>query len=449
MQPLLHLPEDIGNKIYCMWRDAKDFFDNEADEIAAYQFENDRERAEEIPEDQFNEAYWDCNGWHQLAESHLSLCQKLDFPPEYAPPLAYQHLSKDPTSTGEFQNTEQASHKNLLQARWENREVAVLRTAASSKSDSPSTTGPSHKTGLPLSQAILLLYKKSHPNLTSAQFPMAPKSNSPSKATNTKAVSSPPVKASAGSKPSQDKFGKAFLHLIRKTKEESPTKPRVTNVDVDYEVLFPLGTCLITFSQHGRSNNHPYVYPLLINLADDAQRAYQTLRIFMEATLFCQETQDRKLMRGPNSTIEVKGLIVTFDHEEDRITESNIGANLLKVVNALVLLANTLARRPWNNNAKETYQYRNDFRVGTDYTRTQPQRRHLGETICPDDSVWYMERLFKPMPFEEIVNDQDIMAGMYQTIKEGNALVAIARPEFMPHGNGNQTDGLPTFLAAP
>jgi hypothetical protein len=65
MQPLLHLPEDIGNKIYFMWRDAKDFYDNEADEIAAYQFENDRERAEEITEDQFSEDYWDCNGWHQ------------------------------------------------------------------------------------------------------------------------------------------------------------------------------------------------------------------------------------------------------------------------------------------------------------------------------------------------------------------------------------------------
>ncbi len=48
-----------------MWRDAKDFYDNEADEIAACQFENDRERAEEITEDQFYTAYWDCNGWHQ------------------------------------------------------------------------------------------------------------------------------------------------------------------------------------------------------------------------------------------------------------------------------------------------------------------------------------------------------------------------------------------------
>jgi hypothetical protein len=69
-----------------------------------------------------------------LAEICLSLCQKLDFPPDYAPPLAY-HLSKDPTSTGEFQNTQLASHNNLLQARSKNREVAFLRsTTAPSKS---------------------------------------------------------------------------------------------------------------------------------------------------------------------------------------------------------------------------------------------------------------------------------------------------------------------------
>jgi hypothetical protein len=67
MQPLFHPPDDIRHKIYFMWHDAKDFYDNEADEIAANQFENDRdrERAEEIAEDQFSEAYWDCNGWHQ------------------------------------------------------------------------------------------------------------------------------------------------------------------------------------------------------------------------------------------------------------------------------------------------------------------------------------------------------------------------------------------------
>jgi hypothetical protein len=65
VQRLLHLPEDIGNKICFMWCDVKDFFDNEADEIAENQFQNDRERAEEISEDQFSEAYWDCNGWHE------------------------------------------------------------------------------------------------------------------------------------------------------------------------------------------------------------------------------------------------------------------------------------------------------------------------------------------------------------------------------------------------
>jgi hypothetical protein len=65
MQHLLHLPTEICNKIYFMWHDAKDFYDNEADEIAEAQFLNDRERADDIPEDQFSEDYWDCDGWHQ------------------------------------------------------------------------------------------------------------------------------------------------------------------------------------------------------------------------------------------------------------------------------------------------------------------------------------------------------------------------------------------------
>jgi hypothetical protein len=286
---------------------------------------------------------------------------------------------------------------------------------------------------------------------------MAPKTSTSKTAANTKAASPPAKVASAGSnKPTQqDKFSKAF-HLIGKTKEKSPTKQRVANIDVDYEVLSPLGNCLITFSQPGRTNNYAYVYPLLMNLDEDAERAYETLRVFMEATLFCQETRDRKLMKTPDSTLQVKGLVITFDNDADRVTEINIGANLLKVVEAMVQYANTLARRPWNLNAKETFQYRNDFRVGTDYTRTEPQRRHLGEAICPDDSVWYMERLFKPMPLEDIVNDQDIMAGMYRTVEKGNEMVTIARPELAPEENGNDNgnnnnhnNDLPTFVAAP
>jgi hypothetical protein len=69
MQRLLRLPEDIGKKIFFMWRDVKDslYLDHRADEIAESQFQNDRERAEEISEDEFREDYWDCNGWHEFS----------------------------------------------------------------------------------------------------------------------------------------------------------------------------------------------------------------------------------------------------------------------------------------------------------------------------------------------------------------------------------------------
>jgi hypothetical protein len=30
------------------------------------------------------------------------------------------------------------------------------------------------------------------------------------------------------------------------------------------------------------------------------------------------------------------------------------------------------------------------------------------------------------------------MATMYGTVKEGNTLVSVARPEFLPHENGNK-----------
>jgi hypothetical protein len=66
MQRLLDQPEEIGYKIYFMWCDAKDFYDNEAAEIAHYQCLNDMERAEEITETGFREDYWDCDGWHEF-----------------------------------------------------------------------------------------------------------------------------------------------------------------------------------------------------------------------------------------------------------------------------------------------------------------------------------------------------------------------------------------------
>jgi hypothetical protein len=49
-----------------------------------------------------------------------------------------------------------------------------------------------------------------------------------------------------------------------------------------------------------------------------------------------------------------------------------------------------------------------------------------------------MNWIFEGMTFDEIVNDPDIMATMYGSIKEGNALVSIARPGFLPHENGNE-----------
>jgi hypothetical protein len=56
------------------------------------------------------------------------------------------------------------------------------------------------------------------------------------------------------------------------------------------------------------------------------------------------------------------------------------------------------------------------------------------------------------MTFDEIVSDPDIMATMYGSIKEGNTLVSIARPGFLPHENENEdhpaNDNHNTNLAA-
>jgi hypothetical protein len=277
---------------------------------------------------------------------------------------------------------------------------------------------------------------------------------SPNK-TNNAATTHSPIKATAGN-PTQDKFSKAFNQVHNKTFASSPTKEKVTNIDVDYEVLTPLGACLITFSQHGKSK-HPYVYPLLMTLTENAQRIYQSLRVYMQAVLYCGEVADRKLKKSPGSTIDVIGLIINFDQQQDNFNETNIGANLLKVVQALVKYANNLARRPFNGEASETFTYRNEFRVGTNYTRTLQSRRHLGQVISPEDSVIYMERIFEGTTFHEIVNDHDIMTCMYGSMEEGNALITIARPGFIPHQDGkedhpaddNHDKDLPTFVAEP
>ena len=195
----------------------------------------------------------------------------------------------------------------------------------------------------------------------------------------------------------------------------------------------------------------------MTSLTNDAEQVYQTFRVFMQAALFCQEAPDRKLKKNPSTTIDVIGLVVTFDQQQDHITETNIGANLLKVAQALVNFANNLARRPYNGEASETFTYPNEFRVGTDYTRPLPRRRHLGQVISPQDSLFYMEQIFQGMTFDEIVNDPDIMTTMYGSIKEGNALVSIARPGFLPHENGdedhpaddNHDSNLVAFVAEP
>jgi hypothetical protein len=273
--------------------------------------------------------------------------------------------------------------------------------------------------------------------------------SSPNKIDNA-AASGSPTKAAAGN-PTQGKFGKAFSQVRNKTVVSSPTKGKVTNIDVDYEILTPLGACLITFTQHGKSK-HAYVYPLLMHLTLNTERVYQTLRVFMQATLFSKDTPDRTLKKSPTSTINVVGLVITFDQQQDHVSETNVGANLLKVVQALVKYANNIAHRPFNGEASETFNYKMEFRVGTDYTRTLPHRRHLGQVISPEDSVIYMERIFEGMSFRDIITDPEIMAAMYGNMEEANALVTIARPGSIPDEDGNEhnhDENLPTFIAEP
>jgi hypothetical protein len=194
-----------------------------------------------------------------------------------------------------------------------------------------------------------------------------------------------------------------------------------------------------------------------MNLTEDTQRVYQTLRIFMQAILFCAETPDRKMKKSMDSTLNVTGLVITFDQQLDHIDETNIGANLLKIVQALVKHANNLARRPFNGEASQTFTYKNEFRQGTDFTRTKPHRRYLGQAIAPEDSITYMQRIFKTVTFDEIVSNSDIIEGMYGSMEEGNALVTIARPGFVPQETGNEDrpgeenhhEDLPTFVAEP
>ena len=49
-----------------------------------------------------------------------------------------------------------------------------------------------------------------------------------------------------------------------------------------------------------------------------------------------------------------------------------------------------------------------------------------------------MQKIFKDLSFHEIVQDEDIMIGMYGTVEQANAFVAIARPGYTSHDNGNE-----------
>lgn len=264
------------------------------------------------------------------------------------------------------------------------------------------------------------------------------------------------VTKAAASSTKNNKFGNAFNQVRLKTFASSPIKEKIAKIDVDYEILIPFGACFITFSQHGQSKQ-AYIYPLLMMLTNDKDRVYETLRVYMQAVLFCKDTDDRKLKKVGSSTIDVVGLVITFDQQQDHITETNIGANLLKIVQSVVTYANNLARRPYNGEAAETFTYKNEFRVGNNYTRPLPNQRHLGHVISPEDSVTYMEKILHPMTFNAIVNDEEIMTSMYGTIEEGKALVTIARPGFIPRedGNGDQPDhgnddkDIPLFVAEP
>jgi hypothetical protein len=134
-------------------------------------------------------------------------------------------------------------------------------------------------------------------------------------------------------------------------------------------------------------------------MTDDPERVYQVFRVFMQAILFCKDAPDHKLKKNTFTTLNVIRLVVTFDQDQDHITKTNIGANLLKVVIVLVGFANNLAHRPFNGEASQTFTYTNEFHVGTAYTRPLPRRRHLGKVILPQDSLFYMERLFEGMTF--------------------------------------------------
>jgi hypothetical protein len=97
---------------------------------------------------------------------------------------------------------------------------------------------------------------------------------SPTKSNDTAAASSPAKAASAKavtSNPTQEKFGNAFNQVRNETFASSPTQGKVEAIAADHEILAPLvGTCLITFLQHGKAK-HPHVCLLLMSFTDNTQ----------------------------------------------------------------------------------------------------------------------------------------------------------------------------------
>jgi hypothetical protein len=242
-----------------------------------------------------------------------------------------------------------------------------------------------------------------------------------------------PTKA-AVSKPVVNKFGKAFNTVGEVAFAASPKKVKVTMVEVNYEVLTPLRSCLVTFSNLGNGRSS-YTFPLVANLDANHDDVYKKLRFYMTAVLYGAGTSNGKLKKPDNPGIDDIGIILNFNGKED-IQEGNILKNVVTLVNRLVGYANKIADKDWNDDNTQTFQFKNHFVRGTDFTRTNP-RRNLGQVICPEDSLSYMKAIFENLTFEQIVYDEDIMTDMYGSVEMGNKMVKIARRDFVPHAERN------------
>jgi len=292
-----------------------------------------------------------------------------------------------------------------------------------------------------------------HPSINYSHQEPDPKMKTPF-GRNGKASGSPsPTKATV-SNPVVNKFGKAFNTVGEVAFAASPKKVKGTTVEVNYEVLTPLRSSLVTFSNLGNGKSS-YTLPLIANLDANHDDVYEKLRFYMTAVLYGAGTSDGKLKKKDSPGIDDIGIVLNFNGRED-IHEGNILKNVVILVNRLVSYANKIADKDYNDDNKETFQFKNHFEKGTDFTRTNP-RRNLGQVICPEDSLSYMKAIFVDLTFERIVNVEDIMTDMYGSVEMGNKMVKIARHDFVPHAerNGdarvhnNQEDEETAFVAEP